>query len=376
RMNKKSTSGLLRALELVQPAFLSGFTFPQWIRLLNENRWDIDAKYLPRAFIATAGTIATSFLKPFEPVAKLDEDGEKLWRRPVFILGLPRSGTTYLFNLLAQDPQFAYPARIDSYNPHTLLLLRKLGLHQLLAKLPAKKRFMDNIRTGWLSPEEDNVALTVLTGAGSRLIQVFNRNEKYRAGFSPSGRMSAQQRVLFTAAISSFSKKLVFLHRARPLFKCPIHTRHIAEILDTFPDAKFLTIFRNPFSQFASLKAMHHSVSKDWSALQKGRILSDDTRLASISSILKSYMETRALIPQGHLCEIQYSELVRQQEACIQKFYSALDFGTPPDRTFQAAKEAYQKNSHPPLDSELQSRIRSVYEPFVKAGLFDPADLA
>ncbi len=363
-------------MELLQPAFLSGFTFSQWTRLLEENRWDIDAKYLPRAWIATLGTLATSCLKPFEPDAKLDKDCKKLWRCPVFILGLPRSGTTHLFTLLAQDPQFAYPARIDCYNPHTFLLLRKLGLHRVLAIVPTKRRFMDNIRTGWLSPEEDNIALTVLTGAGSRMIQVFSRNEKYRAAFGPTGRMSAQHSVRFSEAMSTFSKKLVFLHRARPLFKSPIHTRHIAEILKIFPDAKFLTILRNPFSQFASLKAMHHSASKDWSALQKRRILSDDARLESISSILKSYLETRALIPQGQLCEIHYSELVQHQETCVRKFYSALDLGTPPDLTLQAAKVAYQKNSHPPLDPELKSKIRLVYEPFLDAGLFDPSDIS
>lgn len=375
-MCEKKTHPLRELLEILQPAFLTGFTFPDWVRLLRENRWDIDAKYLPRASIATLGTLATSCLKPFEPDAKLDEDCEKLWRRPVFILGLARSGTSHLFNLLGQDPQFAYPTRVDCYNPHTFLLLRRLGFHRVLGLVPTKRRFMDNMRTGWLSPEEDNIALTILAGVGPRLFQVFPRNEKYRPASDPTQKMSRRQRALFTEAISSFSKKLVFLHRARPLFKSPIHTRHVAEILKTFPDAKFLTILRNPFSQFSSIRAMHHSVSKDWSALQKKRILSDDARLASISSILKSYMETRALIPQRQLCEIHYSELVRQQEACIQKFYSALDFGTPPDRTLQAAKEAYQKNSHPPLDPELQSRIRSVYEPFVEAGLFDSSDLS
>ena len=288
----------------------------------------------------------------------------------------PRSGTTHLFNLLAQDPQFAYPARIDCYNPHTFLLLRKLGFHRLLGMVPTKKRFMDNMQTGWLSPEEDNIALSILAGAGLRLFQVFPRNEKYRAAFGPTGRMDSQHRALFSEVISSFSKKLVFLHRARPLFKSPIHTRHIAELLEIFPDAKFLTILRNPFSQFASLKAMHHSASKDWSALQKRRPFSDDDRLESISSILQSYMKTRTLIPEGQLCEIHYSELIEHHEACIHKFYSALDLGNPPAHTVQSAKKSYKKNSHPPLTSELKATLRFIYEPSVKAGLFDPADLS
>jgi omega-hydroxy-beta-dihydromenaquinone-9 sulfotransferase len=229
---------------------------------------------------------------------------------------------------------------------------------------------MDNMRTGWLSPEEDNIALSILAGVGPRLFQVFPRNEKYRPASDPTQKMSRRQRALFSEAISSFSKKLVFLHRARPLFKSPIHTRHVAEIPEIFPDAKFLTIFRNPFFQFASFKAMHHSAGKDWSALQKRRPLSDDDRLTLIDSILQSYMETRSLTPRGQLCEIQYSELVQQKQQCINKICTTLDLGTPPDPTIQTAKVAYKRNSHPPLDPELSSKNRLVYKPYVDAILF------
>lgn len=234
---------------------------------------------------------------------------------------------------------------------------------------------MDNMRTGWLSPEEDNIALSILAGVGPRLFQVFPRNEKYRPASDPTQKMSRRQSGLFSEAISTFSKKLVFLHRSRPLFKCPFHTRHIAEILEIFPHAKFLTILRNPFSQFASLKAMHHLAAKDWSALQKRHPLSDDDRLTLIGSMLQSYLETRTLIPRGQLCEIYYSELVREQEACMRRVYSALDLGTPPDPAAQAAKEAYKTNSHPPLAPELKSKIRLVYKPYVDAGLFTAEEI-
>lgn len=82
-----------RMLELCQPAFLSGFSLPDWIQLLRENNWRVDGRYMPRAVIATIGSMATSLLKPFEPEAKLDSGGCELWQRPVFILGLPCSKT-------------------------------------------------------------------------------------------------------------------------------------------------------------------------------------------------------------------------------------------------------------------------------------------
>jgi hypothetical protein len=375
-MSEEKTCRFRAALELLQPAFLAGFTFPHWIRILHENRWEIDAQYLPRAAVATLGTIATSCLKPFEPTAELDEYCEKLWRRPLFILGLPRSGTTHLFNLLARDPQFAYPTRLECYNPHTFLLLRRLGLHRVLGMVREKKRFMDNVKTSWLSPEEDTIALSVLSGGGSRLIGVFTRNSNYRMFFGPAGQMRESHIQQFCDSLSAFSKKLVFLHRARPLFKSPMHTRHIAEILEIFPDATFLTILRNPFSQFASLKAMHHSASRGWSALQKRGPISDEERLKWVSSMLQCYLDTRSLIPRGRLCEIHYDDLVRDQEACLRKVYSALDLGQPPSPGNAEAEKSYRKNSHPELCHALKAKIRAAYRPFVEAGLFDPAQFS
>lgn len=375
-MSKPTSNRCRRALELLQPAFLTGFTFSQWIRILHENCWQIDVEYLPRAAIATFGTIATSCLKPFEPSVKLDDECETLWRRPVFILGLPRSGTTHLFNLLAQDPQFAYPSRIDCYNPHTFLLLRRLGLHRILGMVPEKKRIMDDVKTSWLSPEEDNIALSVLSGAGWRLGGVFPANSKYREILGPAGRLREIQIQRFCDSLSAFSKKLVFLHRARPLFKSPMHTGHIAEILEVFPDATFLTILRNPFSQFASHKAMHHSASKGWSALQRWDPISDEQRLKTGSSILHRYLETRSLISRGRLCEIHYEDLVRDQEACLRKVYSALDLGRPPFPENGKADKSYRKNAHPELCPALKVKIRAAYQPFVDAGLFDPAALS
>ncbi|MFZ4716853.1 MAG: sulfotransferase, partial [Chthoniobacterales bacterium] len=108
---------------LFEPAFLCGFTLPDWIRLLRMNQWQVDAKYLPRALIATVGTAFTSFFKTFEDRIDLTSLQKEKWRQPVFILGLPRSGTTHLFNLLSRDPQFCYPTRFDCYNPYTFLTL-------------------------------------------------------------------------------------------------------------------------------------------------------------------------------------------------------------------------------------------------------------
>lgn len=105
----------------------------------------MDATYLPRAVLMTLGTAVTSCLKLVEERIPLDPIDESTWRRPVFVFGLPRSGTTHLYQSLARDSRFAFPTRLDCFNPHTFLTLRRLGVCRLLGLLPREKWFMANV---------------------------------------------------------------------------------------------------------------------------------------------------------------------------------------------------------------------------------------
>lgn len=362
---------LKEKLQLLEPAFLSGFTLPDWVRLLRENRWDVDPEYIPRALLATVGSAFTSFFKVFEDRINSTLPDEEKWRQPVFVLGLERSGTTHLFNLLARDPEFCYPTRFDCYNPHSLLVLRGLGLHRMLGLVPPTKRFMDNVETGWLSPDEDNIALCVLSSSGVRLLRVFPRT--YASADSLENSPGAKRRD-FQSALKHFSRKLVFLHGRRLLLKSPDHTAAIPEILEAFPGARFVTILRDPFSQFASLAGLHRSRATNWSALQRPVVVSDEARLEYVSAMFRRYLDTRDQIPPGHLVEIRYRDLVSGQAATLERIYASLGVDMPAH--FRETPEpSYQRNRHPELSPELKDHIRDVYRPFVEAGLFDASDL-
>lgn len=365
---------LRNAFELLQPAFLTGFTLPDWIRLLQENRWQVDQQYIPKAFIATAGCCVTSFIKIFDDRIDLDTLDEGAWSQPLFVLGLPRSGTTHLFHLLARDPQFAFPTRFDCQNPHTFLTLRKLRIHSLLGRLPVRTRPMDNVKTGWNSPAEDSIAICILTSSGAWLRRVFPRtcDQAFCYGHK-SERVGARPQT-FQAALEHFSRKLAVLHGRRLLFKSPDHTAAIPWILEVFPQARFVTVLRDPFSHFASLAGMHRSRAMTWCTLQKPAPVSDDALLGEITTALQRYVNARDTVPSGHLVEIRYQDLVSRQAQTLEEAYLGLGLAMPPhaDATPQ---EAYRQNAHPPLPLHLKHRIRQTYAPFVAAGLFDANDL-
>ena len=86
-------------------SYLTGLRWSDWRRLLREHAPAVDRGYRLRAAGVSVGTVLTSLLARWEPEVEWSDELEELWRQPVIILGLPRSGTTFLHQLLACNPR-------------------------------------------------------------------------------------------------------------------------------------------------------------------------------------------------------------------------------------------------------------------------------
>jgi omega-hydroxy-beta-dihydromenaquinone-9 sulfotransferase len=330
---------------LALPRFLSGFRMGDWLRLLRAHGYRVDPPFWPRALLATVGAGVTSILARFEePLARGHVDAS-LWERPVFILGLPRSGTSHLFELLSECPSICFPTRFDAFNPHTFLLLRRTGLFAVLAKLPKFKRAMDNLRCGWDSPEEDIVALSILTSTGERIRRAFSRDSSSASDSVKLEPLNSEENMEIILAMRAFSRKLVMLHSKRVLFKSPGHIARVKEILQIFPEAKFITIFRNPLHQAASLQAMSQSGNPFWCSLQWPCAIDHKSVFESCESRLCNYFNARASIPSGNLVEITFEQLVSDRTGTIQNICRAFNLELPPSKE---KLEATARNARPP----------------------------
>lgn len=351
-------------------AYLGGFSCLDWARFLHRNRWEIEPRFLPRAIHASFRTVATSALKCLEDRIDLSGVNEQAWRKPVFLLGLPRSGTTHLYNLLAKDDRFGFPTRFDVFNPHTFLTLRKLGLHHLLARQPALKRPMDNVEVGWLSPEEDNIALGILAGSGPRVEGVFPKRTTYADRFRPLRERSEEERRSFREALALFTRKMVYACNRPLLLKSPAHALCIEDILMVFPQAKFIGIARNPLAQFASLWHMLDITRREgWATLQECPKIIDAELLARIEQHVHSYCRARCLIPPQNLVEIRYESLVANPLDIISQIYSGLGLELPMEFACFENKDRYIPNQHAPLEKNISERLQEIYRPFYEAGI-------
>ena len=101
---------------------LAGSSFSTILRLLKENRFDVEPRHLPR--------LADALLKVglSTPLRFLDKNrfedrilSTEIPKPPVFVIGHWRSGTTFLHNLMAEDGNLEYPTTFHTLMPWSFM---------------------------------------------------------------------------------------------------------------------------------------------------------------------------------------------------------------------------------------------------------------
>ena len=356
-------------------SFLGGCKLGDWIQILRENHFRIDTSRLWQAFLISMETAVTSALSCFEPDPNLTESQQAMWRSPLLILGLPRSGTTYLQNLMASNSHLAFPTRLDCFNPYTFLVRHRWGIDRLWGLAPRRSRGLDNVQVGWLTPEEDEFALTVLTREGPWLGVCFpERYQEYVAQSPLNSLWTGADR--WKQALKIFTQKLTHRYGKPIVLKSPLHMMRIPDILAVFPHARFVTIFRNPLRQTQSTLSVA-SKQAVWPSLQATRIESQKY-LEGNQRLLERYFETRHQIPAENLIEIQYEHLVASTSETLHRIHNKL--GVPGIEGVLAATaqnrelSQYQTNSYPELTASEREQIREIYAPLYKTRIYSDAN--
>src|SRR5207244_6237500 len=162
----------------ISPGTLSGITLNDWLRLLADNRFAVDWPYWLRAAAITWCSVQNSLFAWYERL-RYDQAIRAIQPSPpLFILGIWRSGTTHLHNLLARDKRFAAPSYYEANYPHTFLTTQWFNAPLVNWAIP-HRRPMDNMFMGMYEPQEDEFALSCLTQLSFVLSWVFPRREDH-----------------------------------------------------------------------------------------------------------------------------------------------------------------------------------------------------
>lgn len=273
--------------------------------------------------------------------------------RPVFVLGMPRSGTTFLHRLLAKDEERFTSTRLWEliFAPSITQRYFWIGIGRLdriigrpvgrlldAAENAAFGWFGNVHQTGLRDAEEDYLALSLI-GACFLLILPFPFERVWRLAYFDDQISSKEQRQVM-AFYRALVQRHLYVHgtKRRFLSKNPSFTPMIRALASTFPDAQFVACFRDPQAAAPSLA----------SSLQQGARLFDhrDPKAAlghQLVAMLKYYAQHLLdTLPQMARCQyafIAMEDLTAEPRDQIEQLYTRLGWQATPDYEAVLARE-------------------------------------
>ncbi len=279
---------------------------------------------------------------------------------PIFILGHWRSGTTLLHNLMTLDPETTYADLYRCLFPGHFLLTERL-VPKLTEVLLPKSRPMDNMAATWHTPQEDEIALLLDCGLSPYLCMAFHMRQDIYGRFYDPRDMTPKERAAWKASLLRFIRKLT-LRKNRPVvLKSPNHTYRITTLLEMFPEAKFVYIYRDPFAVYPSTLHARNTMFVENALFPFDPEGNEEEMVLMYEKCIRAYEATKSQIPSGNLCELCFEDLEVNPVEEVAKVYQTLGLKgwstvEPLIRAEASKWTAYTKNSFP-MDRATRQKI-------------------
>jgi len=360
---------------LLPPAV--GYSFSILLRLIREN--EVSMRYYPRLFITSLINIINKPFRYYERRfinPKIKEQDIK--NDPIFILGHWRSGTTLLHNLLCEDKQMAFTTTFQGVFPDTLFNKAGRFLFETFTKIliPGTRKG-DNVKLRTNYPQEEEFALGSHTCFSYYYFWMFPKNiQKYYDKYINFNDVSSEDIDSWKEDYLLLIKKAV-RNTAGNIFisKNPPNTGRIKVLLEMFPNAKFIHIYRNPIEVFLSTKHFYKTMMP---YLQLNTITEEELVnhiLKVYKEMMKKYFAQKTLIPQQNLIEVAFEDIESRPGEILENIYKQLqipEFETARirfDKYLEDSKD-YKKNKHL-IKKELLDKILDKWDFAMKEWGYD-----
>lgn len=251
------------------------------------------------------------------------EIADEVIRRPLFIVGLPRTGTTLLYGLLAEDPanraplsweidQPTPPAETETYHTDPRIASTQARFDQVNQLAPG---FQTIHPVGALMPQECIVP-TASEFMSIRFQMCFDCESYDEWLLEQDMRPTYEHHRRFLQHMQSRHKG------ERWILKSPGHLGPIDALFDVYPDAMVVQTHRDPLRVIPSVANLEYTmrlVSSD--AVDPARV--GQQMLSVWSKLLNQGMASRAAHPERErqMLDLSMREVVGDPIACVEKIY-------------------------------------------------------
>ena len=276
-------------------------------------------------------------------------------REPVFIIGVPRSGSTHLMRVLAQDEATFACAKLWE-----VLLAPSITQRTLVRALARVDARLGSPFRRWLDaweerafrgsdtyhkirlrrPDEDELNLVPIFSA-IHLAFLFPFLDEFERYIYFDSRLGEGEKARFMGFYRRAAQRTLYVYGAdkRLLSKSPAHSGRVATLAELFPDARFIVAVRDPAEVLPSTMSLF---SFQWSLfadpLEAYPFLDEMVEMTQHwyehpFTCLKEGREQRYAV-------VRYDDLTRDVERTVTEAYAALGLEVSPAYARALAEEA------------------------------------
>ncbi len=244
--------------------------------------------------------------------------GHQEIREPLFIVGLPRSGTTILQMLLAADPEHRSPLMWEVMMPSPPTFADE--------KRRIQRATQSSNLFNWLAP-----TFRYVHAVGAELPQecvrlmtpTFMSDQFDTMYYVPSYRAWFFQQDLRPAYEyhRRFLQHLQFRRAvSRWILKAPTHMFAMPALLSVYPDALFVQTHRTPVDAMASVSSLITILRSAFSnAVEPCTICRDAIRYWS--ETVDKFLNERDRLATNRICDVEYDQICRDPIAAVGRIY-------------------------------------------------------
>jgi hypothetical protein len=239
-------------------------------------------------------------------------------REPLFIVGLPRSGTTLLHSLLAADPEHRCPLMWEVRSPSPPTVADEKSRIQRATR---SCKFFN-----WLAPSfryVHAVGAEVPQECISLMTATFMSDQFDAMYYVPSYRAWFFQQDLRPAYEyhRRFLQHLQFRRAARRwILKAPTHMSAMPALLSVYPDALFVQTHRTPIDAMASVSSLVTILRSAFSdAVDPFTVCRE--AIHYWSETMDKFLNERDRLASNRICDVEFDEISRDPIAAIRQIY-------------------------------------------------------
>jgi hypothetical protein len=280
-------------------------------------------------------------LKVVDTLKKYPQILEEKIVAPMVIVGLPRSGTSILFELLSQDPEAGVPLMWEALQPCPPPEAASYGTDPRIEQA-------DKLFTQWNRVTPEFASMHEMRGdipAECGLLMAGTFTSDHIASLHQTPAYSAWCIEADFLPVYQYHKTILQIlqwknPRQRWLLKAPEHQVHLDTLLQVYPDARIVQTHRDPIKCMASTTSLIGTLyymrsDQAFNAQLFDNIIMGEATARRLEHVIDQ--REQGIVPAANIADSRYQDLMDDPLACISSIYG--HFGM---RLSKRARQAMQ----------------------------------